>query len=381
MSARRQKSSRLDENDLLKIEGLLVVILLVGVVVACFFLVKTNGWEETAEGEKYRVDDEYQTGRVEIDEKTYFFDDNGIKMHDTWIMVDGLYAYLQSDGTMATGDQTIDGVNYHFEENGTLKNGWVDGALYKNGYLATGFTDIEGVYYYLSEEGKAISGWQTIDGNRYYFNQDGSASTGFQTIENKPYYFYNDGKMATSGWTTIDGKQYHFDDDGIMAVDTTIDDYYIDNTGAAVNLYDEITENNLEPYLHYLLTIYGDDLRSIYDYVHDGFEFRATDKEDIISMTCRMLNTGSGSCWDYAALTYELLTAAGYNAQIVIGVGAIADEHNWVIVEVEPGVWRHMDTQHTMETFLVTDDWLEGRNGQSEYVHYEWDRDAYPVAE
>lgn len=142
-----------------------------------------------------------------------------------------------------------------------------------------------------------------------------------------------------------------------------------------------VTADNLDEYLETLLDKHGRSLRAIYDYVHDGFTFRSTVKSDVTTMACRILNTGSGSCWDYAALTSLLLKKAGYNCQIIVGVGAIASEHNWVIVEVEPGVWRHMDTQHTKETFLLTDEELEARNGKSKYVNYEWDKSKYPKAE
>lgn len=142
-----------------------------------------------------------------------------------------------------------------------------------------------------------------------------------------------------------------------------------------------VTAENLDEYLESLLDKHGRSLRAIYDYVHDGFTFRSTVKTDVTTMACRILNTGSGSCWDYAALTSLLLKKAGYNCQIIVGVGAIASEHNWVIVEVESGVWRHMDTQHTKETFLLTDEELEARNGKSPYVNYEWDKSKYPKAE
>ncbi|MDO4318253.1 MAG: transglutaminase-like domain-containing protein, partial [Lachnospiraceae bacterium] len=142
-----------------------------------------------------------------------------------------------------------------------------------------------------------------------------------------------------------------------------------------------VTADNLDEYLETLLDKHGRSLRAIYDYVHDGFTFRSTVKSDVTTMACRILNTGSGSCWDYAALTSLLLKKAGYNCQIIVGVGAVASEHNWVIVEVEPGVWRHMDTQHTKETFLLTDEELEARNGKSPYVNYEWDKSKYPKAE
>ena len=94
-----------------------------------------------------------------------------------------------------------------------------------------------------------------------------------------------------------------------------------------------------------------------------------------------MFNTGKGACWDYAAITYLLLKKAGYNCQIVIGKGYYATEHNWVIIEVSPGVWRHMDTERGgIKVFLVTDAQLDAWNMKWPSVRYEWPKDKYPAA-
>ncbi len=125
----------------------------------------------------------------------------------------------------------------------------------------------------------------------------------------------------------------------------------------------------------------GSGLRDIYEYIRDNYTYFYRDKADLTTMACRMFNTGSGACWDYAAITYLMLDRAGYNCQIVVGKGYYASEHNWVIIEVEPGVWRHMDTERTgIEAYLVTDDVLDSWNMQWDGVRYEWNKSDYPSA-
>ena len=63
--------------------------------------------------------------------------------------------------------------------------------------------------------------------------------TGFYTIDNKTYYFDetqgdNYGCMAF-GWRDVDGKWYYFSgSDSSMAVNTYIDGYYVNSSGAWV---------------------------------------------------------------------------------------------------------------------------------------------------
>ncbi len=47
-----------------------------------------------------------------------------------WYSENGSTYYLGSDGTLTTGNASIDGNNYYFNENGVMQTGWIDGNYY-----------------------------------------------------------------------------------------------------------------------------------------------------------------------------------------------------------------------------------------------------------
>ncbi|MGF7145902.1 hypothetical protein HNQ56_004350 [Anaerotaenia torta] len=116
-----------------------------------------------------------------------------------WALNDaGQWLYYKG-GKALTGTQTIDGVKYFFEINGTLKTGWVkDGDNWR--------------YYSCN---KALTGWWNI----------GSDSA------KKTYYFTKDGLMVSGQWLEIDGKWYYFYTDGALAKSTKVDGYEVDKNG------------------------------------------------------------------------------------------------------------------------------------------------------
>ncbi len=111
----------------------------------------------------------------------------------------GQYLYYK-DGKALTGTQTIDGVKYFFNTDGTLKTGWVkDG---DNWRFYSGKT--------------MLVGWWDLGAN-------GS---------NKTYYFTKDGLMVSGKWLQIDSKWYYFYADGSLAKDTKVDGYEVGSDGA-----------------------------------------------------------------------------------------------------------------------------------------------------
>ncbi len=108
---------------------------------------------------------------------------------------DGRYMYYK-DGKPLTGTQTIDGMQYFFRTDGTLRTGWV-----KDG-----------------------NSWRYYSGNRMY--------TGWQDIGSKRYYFTEEGLIVSGKWLEIGGKWYYFYADGSLAVNTKVDGYEIGPDGA-----------------------------------------------------------------------------------------------------------------------------------------------------
>ena len=83
-----------------------------------------------------------------------------------------------------------------------------------------------------------------------------------------------------------------------------------------------------------------------------------------------------GNCYVHALCLKSLLDLKGYNSQLI---WVVNKTHYWLIIEIEPGVWRHIDATpselHSRYS-LMTDDqryWtLSGRD---------WDRSQWPACE
>ena len=216
----------------------------------------------------YYFDQEYAcvTGWQEIEGKFYFFRDDGSMVQDEWLGG----AYVDPSGEALLGWQTIHDNRYYFDQEYACVTGWQeidgeyyffrdDGSLVQDGWLGdtyvdsvgtpvTGWQLVEGKWFYFESDYTFINdGWREIDGDKYYFYDDGSlavgtwlgsvyvdengrAVTGWQFIQDNWYYFGSDYSTLT-GWQEIDGKTYFFYEDGSLAMDTTIDGYYVDSDG------------------------------------------------------------------------------------------------------------------------------------------------------
>ena len=231
------------------------------------------------------------------------------------------------------------------------------------------------------------TGLMDIDDKTYYFEDDGSMAKSFVEIDDQIYYFGDNGlRFTESGWQTINGKRYNFDGNGlvvetadVVTIDNTV--YAVNNGGNAKVTGTVVTPENLDAYLIGILDSIGRDPQAIFNYCR-SFPYKYRDKLDVNSMACRMLNYKSGACWDYAALCYKMLTLSGYNCRIVVGRGAVYSEHNWILIEIAPGVWRHMDPERKgYYIYMLTDAQLQAYDGIAPSVRYQWDRGSYPAAQ
>ena len=171
----------------------------------------------------------------------------------------GHWYYMDKDGKLMTGPQTIDGLTYYFDSNGRQVKGErrkVNGKSYfydpDNGALVANrlvtfkagrFIPEENYAkevrfdfapyanydnnehpelerYYLGADGLPVTGWQTINGNKYFFQDDGNMVV-HRFFNN--YYFYNDGTIARNRRLNIPTHYimrefpniYEFDNDGV----------------------------------------------------------------------------------------------------------------------------------------------------------------------
>lgn len=72
-----------------------------------------------------------------------------------------------------------------------------------------------GYRFYLQQNGELLTGWQTIADKLYYFNAAGVQLSGWQKIYGNTYYLYSAGDMAV-GTVEVDGVSYTFDENGIL---------------------------------------------------------------------------------------------------------------------------------------------------------------------
>ena len=112
-----------------------------------------------------------------------------------WTLNDaGQYIYYKN-GKALTSTQTIGGMKYFFNIDGTLKIGWV----------------------------KEVDNWRYYSGNK--------TTVGWLDISDKRYYFTKDGLMLSGKWLQINSKWYYFYADGSLAKDTKVDGYEVDENG------------------------------------------------------------------------------------------------------------------------------------------------------
>jgi GH25 family lysozyme M1 (1,4-beta-N-acetylmuramidase) len=182
-----------------------------------------TGWRQFSGVWKYfNVSGDMAIGWVYDGSTWYYMDKNG-DMSTGWLStVDAKY-YLNKSGAMATGFNKIDGSYYYFDlSSGAMyTKAWVlnEGTWYymgTDGAPETGWQKINGVTYYMASDGSMLTGWQLIDGTWYYFNADGGMQTGIIQLDGVMYNLGTDGKMLASTTVMIDGMTYLIDASGAM---------------------------------------------------------------------------------------------------------------------------------------------------------------------
>ena len=185
---------------------------------------KAVGWKQIgAYWYWFAEDGKMLTGWKQIGAYRYYFHEAG-RMLTGWQEIEGNTYYFLEAGRMATGTIIIEGEMYEFAQNGALIKeivpGWLleDGIYYwinEDGSKAVGWKQIGAYWYWFAEDGKMLIGWQQIGTYRYYFHEAGRMLTGWQEIDGNMYYFLEAGRMVT-GVVTIDGQTYVFGSDGAL---------------------------------------------------------------------------------------------------------------------------------------------------------------------
>ena len=224
------------------------------------------------------ADGNVKTGWVN-DQNHWYFVNNDATCKQGWYKYYGKWYYLDAnDETYPSSAVTnqakeINGIKYHFDENGAIKTGWIndddhwyfyDGnaslvsgwykyygkwyyldandAAYPSAAITNQVREINGVKYTFDENGAIKTGWM-LDGNDwYYYDQNGNKCTGWVYVKNQWYLLNNDGVMQT-GWQRVSGKWYYLDSSGAMLHDTYFEAFYFTSSGAlrSDSVYDSMT--------------------------------------------------------------------------------------------------------------------------------------------
>lgn len=193
----------------------------------------------------------------EVDGIRYYFTSDGSIATNGWgCSYSGEWYYAYPSGALATGDTSINGVLYHFDEKGILKTGVVEASegydvyntdgTFLGSIKNEGWNLVNGSYYYM-KDGDILKNceYQTEDGALYSFDSDGEMRSGVQyegrwysesgwaytgwTYQNEKWYYADpETKKLCTGFQKINGGEYYFDEStcemivGEIVVDGTV---------------------------------------------------------------------------------------------------------------------------------------------------------------
>lgn len=181
---------------------------------------KQTGWQQIDSKDYYFIDNgktgygRAATGKYIIDGTEYEFDDNGVlviendsaSIEGEWKKYYNSYRFYTSDTEYVTGFQTIENKLYYFNDDGQLLKKRTDG---------TDVNSINGVDYYFYDDNSCVklseyTGLLRIYAHRYVYI-DGVAATGWQKVDGDIYYAGKDGKLV-KGTQKIQDINCYFDD-------------------------------------------------------------------------------------------------------------------------------------------------------------------------
>lgn len=175
-----------------------------------------SGWAMDTETQTmmYFVSGKYSKGYVRVENKGYYFDNDGLLTY-TGLFSTGGYLYYSEEGIVQTGLVEINGKYFFFDSNKCrAQEGTITVTVDESNGLLTEdkeftFTldkqlveESDGRKYYYVEGCKTYGGLILIDNDVYYINSKGYAATGH-------VYVSKTNKLLDAGY-------YDFDDEGIM---------------------------------------------------------------------------------------------------------------------------------------------------------------------
>ena len=251
------------------------------------------GWQYLEiPGTGYRDDlfDNRPVFEIGLQYKWYYFNQDGVLQEFVgWqqLEVKDSLTVGKKHGEGFEGPEVLKLANYYFNEDHSLKTGWLydqsnwyylakTGHLGKDyldgerragwinddstwyyldpttGIMQTGWQYLGNKWYYLRSSGAMATSWIKDGSTWYYLDQsNGDMKTGWAYVGNKWYYFRSSGAMATgwyqdgstwyylnagngdmkTGWFQVNGKWYYAHSSGALAVNTTVEGYSVNYNG------------------------------------------------------------------------------------------------------------------------------------------------------
>lgn len=146
------------------------------------------------------------TGEQTIDGFDMYFYPDGVQAKGEIVTIGIEPYYFDKDNghKVINTDITINGKTYHAEANGLLietEQKLPQRPLVSGGHFQE---DSSGNWYYYTATGEKLKGWQNVDGVTLYFDKEGrQAKDGERTIDGSDYYFsHYSGAVKTNYWHT-----------------------------------------------------------------------------------------------------------------------------------------------------------------------------------
>ncbi|MBC8743170.1 C39 family peptidase [Lactobacillus sp. Marseille-P7033] len=219
-----------------------------------------NGWQTDNESSYYYKDGQKVIGQQSIDGKNYYFNDQGQQQKNYFLNQANRTYYFQADGTrLDDGFYNNWGHTYYFQKDGSrLDNGFYNnwGHTYYFGQggmrLDDGFYNNWGHTYYFQKDGSRLdNGFYNNWGHTYYFGQGGMRlDDGFYNNWGHTYYFQKDGSRLDNGFYNNWGHTYYFGNDGARWDNRFMNNwghlYYFGHDGALVT--NQFVQHNGQTY-------------------------------------------------------------------------------------------------------------------------------------
>lgn len=95
----------------------------------------------------------------------------------------------------------------------------------------TGWLQDSGKWYFFNQNGVMQKWWIKDNITWYFLNESGAMQTGWLQNNGTWYFFEDSGAMKSRQWFEVDGKWYYVDGTGALSVNTTVDDYTVNEKG------------------------------------------------------------------------------------------------------------------------------------------------------